>query len=144
TRAAERRQPRALQRHVFHRFEEAHVLGVGAGPAAFDVVDSEGVEAPGYRDLVFARQLDVLSLRSVAQGGVVDLGCPLLVGIGLVVHGLVADPARSTAWWAWSRTCPATSLLRTSTYALAEASTTSVDRPRPWMSRASLRTRMVT
>ena len=50
--------------------EEVGVGRVRAGPAAFDVVDPEGVE--GLRDLGFfgARELDPLRLLAVAERGV--------------------------------------------------------------------------
>jgi len=53
--------------------EELDVLGVGAGPAALDVVDAEVVELGGDAQLVLDRRRDALDLQAVAQGGVEDL-----------------------------------------------------------------------
>ncbi len=52
--------------------EEGDVLGIGAGPAALDVVDAEFVEFLGDADLVGHQEGDVLGLGAVAQGGVVQ------------------------------------------------------------------------
>ena len=74
---AERRQPRVAERPVLRLGEELDVARVRAGPAAFDVVDAEGVEAIGDAQLVGHRERDAVSLGAVAQRGVVDLdlGC---------------------------------------------------------------------
>ncbi len=72
-RAAERREPSALQRHVPHAGEELGVLRVGARPAALDQIDAERVEPLGDRDLVGAGEGEALPLGAVAEGGVVDL-----------------------------------------------------------------------
>ena len=50
--------------------EELAVGRVGAGPAAFDVVDAEGVQRGGDLALLVGRELDALGLLAVAQGGV--------------------------------------------------------------------------
>jgi hypothetical protein len=50
--------------------EEFAVGGVGAGPAAFDVVDPQGIEGAGDLGLLGGRELDALGLLAVAEGGV--------------------------------------------------------------------------
>ena len=45
---------------------------VGAGPAAFDVMDPERVELLGDAELVRHREIDAFTLRTVAQGRVID------------------------------------------------------------------------
>src|SRR4029077_9501101 len=52
--------------------EELDVLRVGAGPAAFDVGHPELVEHPRHAQLVGQREGDVLALRAVTQGRVVE------------------------------------------------------------------------
>ena len=47
-------------------------FGIGARPAAFDVVDAERVEALGDSQLVEAGKLESFALGAVAQGGVVE------------------------------------------------------------------------
>jgi len=51
--------------------EEVDVLFVGAGPAAFDVVHAEGVEALGDAEFVGEGEVDAFALGAVAEGGVV-------------------------------------------------------------------------
>ena len=50
--------------------EEGAVGGVGAGPAALDVVEAEGVEGLGDAELVLDGEVDALALLAVAEGGV--------------------------------------------------------------------------
>ena len=71
-RRAERRQSRVPERAVFRLLEELDVLGIGARPAAFDVVHAERVEALGDAQLVRDGERDALALRAVAQRRVVD------------------------------------------------------------------------
>src|ERR687898_457043 len=52
--------------------EELDVLRVRAGPPSFDERHAVLVEHPGHAELVGERQRDVLALRSVAQGRVVE------------------------------------------------------------------------
>src|SRR5918993_5596747 len=52
--------------------EELDVLRVRAGPPTFDERHPVLVEHPGHAELVRERQRDVLALRSVAQGRVVE------------------------------------------------------------------------
>ena len=53
-------------------FEELHVLRIRAGPAAFDVMNPVCVQALGNAELVRGREIDAFTLRTVAQGRVVD------------------------------------------------------------------------
>ena len=64
---AERRQLGMLQLQVFGAGEEFLVLRIRAGPAAFDVVDSELVELFGDQKLVLDRERDGLALRAIPQ-----------------------------------------------------------------------------
>ncbi len=52
--------------------EVGGVLGVGERVAAFDVVDTQLVEALGDEQFVLEREVDPLALAAVSQGGVVD------------------------------------------------------------------------
>src|SRR6266850_606734 len=70
---AERADLRALEHRVLHALEEPQVLGIGPGPAALDVVDTELVEAVRDAHLVLHREGHALALGAVAEGGVVDL-----------------------------------------------------------------------
>ncbi len=62
---------RLLQPDPPHLPEELHVAGIGARPAALDVLDAELVEFPGNADHVLDREVHVLCLCPVAEGGVV-------------------------------------------------------------------------
>ena len=53
--------------------EEGAVGGVGARPAAFDVVDAEAVERLADPALVLDGEVDALALLAVAEGGVVEV-----------------------------------------------------------------------
>ena len=53
--------------------EEGGVGGIGAGPAALDVVDADAVQLAGDRRLVGHAEIDALRLRAVAQGGIVEV-----------------------------------------------------------------------
>ena len=53
--------------------EELGVLGVGARPPALDVADPELVEVGGDGELVGDGEVQALLLRTIAQGGVVDV-----------------------------------------------------------------------
>ena len=73
-RRAEHGQPGGLKAQlVGGSGEELVVLGVGARPAALDVVHAEAVEFPGDAQLVLDGQRDAFELAAVAQRGVVDL-----------------------------------------------------------------------
>ena len=52
--------------------EKFQVLGIAAGPAAFDVMHPERVEFLGNAELVGDREIDAFTLTAVAQGGIVD------------------------------------------------------------------------
>ena len=73
--------------------EELDVLGVGAGPAALDVLHAEEVELLGDAQLVLDRGRDALDLQAVAQGGVEDLDVP--AGLTHVVAPLVGSTPRT-------------------------------------------------
>jgi hypothetical protein len=69
--AAEGGQPRR-QVHAVGTREEIRVLGVGTGPAAFDVMHAERRQAMRDGQLVFDGKGDVFALRAVAQRGVIE------------------------------------------------------------------------
>ena len=52
--------------------EELHVLGIGARPAAFDVMNPESIELFGNAQFVRGREIDAFALAAVAQGRIVD------------------------------------------------------------------------
>src|SRR5260221_807724 len=70
-RHAEGGEARVLERR--RRLEEGVVGGVGARPAALDVIDAEPVELARDRRLVGGVEIDFLCLRPVAQSGVVEI-----------------------------------------------------------------------
>jgi hypothetical protein len=51
-------------------FEEFFVFGIGAGPSAFDVVNTELIELPGDEHFVIDRERDGLALRAVPKSGI--------------------------------------------------------------------------
>src|SRR5690625_451223 len=103
---------------VFHDREELRVPGVGAGPAAFDEIDAEVIEAQRQGDLVPAGQVEIKPLGAVTQSRVVYLhpGAPAGIRPGLAQvdprQGLGAHGADS---FSGVLTTPAASLLSTST-----------------------------
>ena len=66
-----------------HPPEELGVLGVGAGPAALDVVHAEPVEGAGDLHLVLHREREPLALGAVAEGGVVEPDRGAGSGVGM-------------------------------------------------------------
>src|SRR5215831_12036184 len=62
-----------VEREGAYFLEVREVLRVGPRPAAFDVVDAEGVERLRERELVGQTQVDALTLGAVPQSGVVNL-----------------------------------------------------------------------
>ena len=50
--------------------EEVFVLGVGAGPTAFDIVDAQLVEFLGDEEFVVDGEGDGFALGAVAEGGI--------------------------------------------------------------------------
>ena len=74
--------PKAVKRACVKRRrvgEEGGVGRIGAGPAAFDIVDAERVERQRDRALVLDREVDALRLRAVAQRGVEQIDAFLRV-----------------------------------------------------------------
>ena len=70
--ATERRQPGAFESHRFRQLEETQVLGVRAGPSAFNVVDADVIQAQGDLELFLGAEGDVLALGAVPEGRVVE------------------------------------------------------------------------
>ena len=71
---SEGRELRVLQVQLLPRAaEEVGVLGVRARPAALDEPHAQVVDLPRNRQLVRDREVQPLLLRTVAQGGVVDV-----------------------------------------------------------------------
>jgi hypothetical protein len=50
--------------------EEFLVFGIGAGPSAFNVVDTELVQFLGDEDFVIDRERDGFALRAVPESGI--------------------------------------------------------------------------
>src|SRR5581483_1081149 len=69
-RGAEGGKARMLELHVFCALEEIFVLGIGVGPAAFDVIDTELVELLGNNQLVVDGKGDGFALGAVAKSGI--------------------------------------------------------------------------
>ena len=79
--------------------EESGVGRIGAGPAAFDVIDAQRVERQRDLALVLDGEIDALRLRPVAQGGVEEieafaLGSPL----DLPGRAVAARPSARCPW----------------------------------------------
>ena len=70
--AAERRQPGVFESRRFRQLEETQVLGVRAGPSAFNVVDADVVQAQGDLELFLGAEGDVLALGAVPECRVVN------------------------------------------------------------------------
>src|SRR5207247_11203399 len=71
-RRAEGGEFRSLEFSAFCLVEELDVFGIAAGPAAFDVMETKGINALGDAELVRDREIDPFTLAAVAQGRVVD------------------------------------------------------------------------
>ena len=72
SRRAKRREPGALEFFASGLREKFDVFGIAPGPAAFDVMNSKGVDAFGNAELVRDREIDALALAAVTQGRIVD------------------------------------------------------------------------
>src|SRR5207253_1818417 len=72
-RHAEGANLRLLQRQLCRSLEILGILCVARRVAAFDEIDADLVEALRDLQLVLQREADALALRTVAEGGVVDL-----------------------------------------------------------------------
>ena len=70
--AAERRQPGVFESRRFRQLEKTQVLGVRAGPSAFNVVDADVVQAQGDLELFLGAEGDVLALGAVPECRVVN------------------------------------------------------------------------
>jgi hypothetical protein len=70
---AKSRQPGIPEPLLPRLLKELDVLGIGPRPATFDVVHPEGVQPLRNAKLVSHGKVDALTLRSIAEGGVVDL-----------------------------------------------------------------------
>ncbi len=69
----ERRDEGILPLHVAGTFEELHIFGVRAGPAAFDEGHAELIQFLRHADFVICRKVEAFGLCPIAQGGVVNL-----------------------------------------------------------------------
>jgi len=69
---AECGQFRIFKLHRFGHFKKAHVLGVGTGPAAFNVMKMDVIQTPGDPQLFFGGKGDLLPLRAVAERCIVN------------------------------------------------------------------------
>ena len=62
-----------LELQAARLLEKLFVLGIGIGPAAFDVIDAQLVEFLRDDQLVVERERDGFALRAVAESGVEGL-----------------------------------------------------------------------
>ena len=60
------------QLDIFSLLKKFHVLGVGARPPGFNIVDTQFVELVGDRDLVDELEADLLGLGTISQRSIVD------------------------------------------------------------------------
>src|SRR5262249_1630473 len=68
---AEGREAGGLERRTL--LEERRVGGIGAGPAAFDIVDAQTIKRQRDLALVLGGEIHALSLRPIAQGGIENI-----------------------------------------------------------------------
>ena len=66
-RAPEGHDMRPFEFQGLYRLKKFHILRVGAGPSAFDKMDAELIELPGYLQLITDGKRDAFRLRSIAQ-----------------------------------------------------------------------------
>ncbi len=69
-RGAERRQLGMFKLQLARFLKELIVFGIGARPAAFDILDPQPVEHNGNAQLVMRREGNPLRLRAVTQRGI--------------------------------------------------------------------------
>ena len=62
-----------LQFQTARLFEELFVFGIGAGPSAFNVIDTELIEFPGNEHFVIDGEGDGFALRAVPKSGIEGL-----------------------------------------------------------------------
>jgi hypothetical protein len=60
-------EPGVFELHFGRLGKEFDVLGIAAGPAAFNVMNPERIELGGNAQFVRDREIDAFTLRSVAQ-----------------------------------------------------------------------------
>ena len=71
-RTAESSDANVFQRDVLDGPEEVYVLGIGTGPAAFQVIKAQFIELLGNAHLIVNRKRHPASLGAVAQGCVIN------------------------------------------------------------------------
>src|SRR5204863_5677597 len=65
-------QAGVLELFAFRLGKKLDVLGVGAGPAAFNVMNPESVEFFGNAEFVHDRKVDAFTLAAIAQGRIIQ------------------------------------------------------------------------
>ena len=101
-------EPNAASRAFLNFFflacgEKLDVLGIAAGPAAFNVMNPESVELLGDAELVRDREIDAFALRTVAQGRVIDFNLgfhklPVKTDSNISETGTLANPKKHDVW----------------------------------------------
>jgi len=76
--AAEGRQSGVLELHALGQFEKTHVLGVGTRPASFDIGEPHLIQPLGNAQLFLGGEIDLFSLRTIPEGGIVHHYLPCL------------------------------------------------------------------
>ena len=87
--------------------EKLDVLGIAAGPAAFNVMDPKNVEPFGNPQLVRHGEVDAFALRTVAQGRVIDfdLGFHIIARENGRVLSLKTEGVANVCCWAAQNGC---------------------------------------
>src|SRR5690606_11413937 len=104
---AERDEARVVQFELAGALEELGVLRVGAGIAAFDVVDTKGIQLLDDEELLLERERQPFHAKAVAEGSVVqeDVFRSGHRGFALPVDGSTAELG-SPRWRTPGRTEP--------------------------------------
>ncbi len=63
---------RVLEGFLFRQLEKDHVPRIRSRPAALNVINPERIQQLRHEDLVFSGKGNALTLRAIAQSGVID------------------------------------------------------------------------
>jgi len=76
--AAEGRQAGVLELNVLGQLEKTHVLGIGTRPASLDIGEPHLIQTIGNAQLFLGSEIDLFSLRTIPEGGIVHHYLPHL------------------------------------------------------------------